>query len=137
MSAQAGEGSVVYVTFCCAEKDESQDLLPAVDRYLSARIKNVHNRAKTTGVPFYIFSGKFGLVYERDRIPWYDHLLTPSEIESHSQLVASQLREKKIRKVVCFSAPPESDRNLQTYISCLRMACERAGIGLEIRFEEV
>ncbi len=65
--------SIAICTLCSRDKNEEVGLLPARERYVSERIRNVERIANELGVPFYIVSGKFGLLQADELIPYYDH----------------------------------------------------------------
>lgn len=121
-----------YCTYCSAEKNTSETPLPAIERYRSSRILEVNEKAKHAGETFVILSGKYGILDAEQPIDHYDHLLIASEVEQHAMLVASQLKEKGITKLVFYTDSVLKDPNIQPYIDCISLATAKAGTTLEI-----
>jgi len=124
---------LVYCTYCSAKKNYSEKLLPAIDLYKSERITKIFDSAETKGLNFVILSGKFGIVETHQKIDYYDHLLNASEVERHSELVASQLKEKKISQIVFFMSSIEHDKNIKPYADCILEASAKSGVSIEFR----
>jgi len=124
-----------FCTHCVAEKDLSPGDLPAIQRYRSRRLQSVFNAAESVGLGFLILSGLYGILEANDPIPYYDHLLLPSEVSEHSVLVRGQLDSLGVRDIIFFSGTLSEDENLQSYLDCLRNACGEAGI--ELKFVEL
>ena len=59
----------IVCTICSAENRADEELQPAVDRYLSERIRWVHAESRRLERPFVILSGKYGLLGPDERIP--------------------------------------------------------------------
>ncbi len=123
---------IVYSTYCAALKKDTRELLPAIERYRSARIATVYQKAIEQGVPCYILSGKFGWLSIDEKIPYYDHLLLEREVPKHVPLVAAQIKLTAPSKIVYFTRPLESDLNLKSYLKCIEDACRQNDIELEV-----
>ena len=123
---------LIYLTYCSAQKNFSKKEISAIELYDSKRITNIARRAKKDTIHFCILSGKYGLLDLDQKIAYYNHLLKPSEVESHSRCIATQITSKKITKIVFFTKPVETDPNLLPYIACIESACEKANIQLKI-----
>lgn len=123
---------IAYATCCSAQKNFSKKELPAMELYDSQRITNIARRAKKDNICFYILSGKYGLLKPGQKIAHYDHLLTLSEVETHSRSIAIQLRSNNISKMIYFTNPLETDPNLLSYLKCIGRACELAKIPMQI-----
>ena len=121
-----------FCTYCSAEKNYSETPIPAIDLYNSARIKDIRAKAKEAEAGFVILSGKYGLLKPEQRIPYYDYLLLPQEVEGHSELVASQLEKLNPATLVFYSHTIEKDPNLKAYIDCIQKAAEKSGVELEL-----
>lgn len=80
-----------FITYCSREKVATVGDLPAVERYLSERIRRVAALAQKDGASFRILSGQFGLLSSGDPIPYYDHLLAPEEVNGMAQKIAPAL----------------------------------------------
>ena len=65
---------------------------------------------------------------------WPLRLLTLSSwVEEHSDLVASQLKEKDVRKLVFYTVSEHKDPNIKPYIDCIKFCVWKNGTVLEIR----
>ncbi|MBS1789129.1 MAG: hypothetical protein JST85_15480 [Acidobacteria bacterium] len=120
----------IFSTYCSAEKEVADGLLPAIERYRSERIKRIYSAALVCGVGFFILSGEFGLLSPNEPIPYYDHLLTGNEVESHSGKIAGQIKQCGITQIIFFTLPVAMDDTLAAYHACLRLACQIASINL-------
>lgn len=125
-----------YCTYCSACKDPDPRELPAIRRYLSRRITFVRETARTDGVEFLIFSGRFGLLSPEDRIPPYDHLLRQDEVGPMARRLATQLSEAGISELTFFARPLEEDADTGPYRKAMERACVLAGVDLVIRLLE-
>lgn len=124
---------LAHCTYCSAEKTHSEELLPAIDLYKSERITKIFNSAQTKGRKFLILSGKLGVIEPHQKIDYYDHLLKASEVEGHAELVASQLKEKKISHLVFYMGSIAHDKHIKPYADCMLEACAKSSIPIEIR----
>ncbi|MCK9995028.1 MAG: hypothetical protein KAH56_01975, partial [Candidatus Krumholzibacteria bacterium] len=124
--------TVLVVTYCSREKDPSAGLLPAVDRYLSSRIRVSFEAASQLGTGFRILSGLYGLLDADREIPEYDHLLTDDQVPGHALKIEQQLRESAVGRVVFVTRTLAADPGTSAYRKAMRRACEGAGVGFEI-----
>jgi len=122
----------VFCTVCSAEKYRAPGKLPAVQRYQSNRINSVHTAALSLGLSFLIFSGEYGMLEPNDLIPYYEHLLIPSEVQEHAKKVTEQLEKLEVKDLFLFSGSLEKDKNLKPYFDCLQLASQDAGAELKI-----
>ena len=76
------------------------------------------------------------MVDPNEEISFYDHLLMSTEIENHSDLIASQLISKNISTIEFYMNSVERDNNLQAYIDCISKACAKSSIQLKINVED-
>ncbi|HMV83272.1 MAG TPA: hypothetical protein PLD20_02215 [Blastocatellia bacterium] len=120
----------VFCTYCSAEKDTADALLPAIRRYRSDRIARIYAAALAAGCGFVILSGEFGLLEPSAPIPYYDHLLLAEEANAQAFRVAAQLKEQGIAQVLFFTLPLAKDEKLAPYHAALRKACETATVKL-------
>jgi hypothetical protein len=118
----------VFCTYCSAFKDESEEDLPAIERYQSTRINSIYVASLNVGVGFLILSGKYGLVKACDTIPYYDHLLIASEVPEHTRKVTEQLKARDVKKLVFFTKPISEDKNVRPYMDCIQFACQQAQV---------
>jgi hypothetical protein len=125
----------VFCTYCSAEKDASDALLPAIQRYRSDRIARIYSAALAAGCGFFILSGEFGLVDPNAPIPYYDHLLVADEIEAMAFRVAEQINQHGITQILFFTLPVAKDETLAPYQACVRLACLLASA--ELSFVEI
>lgn len=122
--------NVAVCTYCSAHKSDLPEHMPAIERYQSERIFSINRLASWLNVPFFILSGKFGLISAQEKIPWYDHLLSMEEVHDHVQLVTEQLKELEISDLIFVGESVENDPNLAAYYQCIQSACKEVGIGL-------
>ena len=120
----------VFCTYCSAEKETSDALLPAIRRYRSDRIARIYAAALAANCGFFILSGEFGLLEPNAPIPYYDHLLSADEAEAHALRVAAQLTEQGIAQLLFFTLPAAKDEKLAPYHAALRRACNLADVRL-------
>ncbi len=92
--------------------------------YRSKRIRKVNEQAKILGYPFYILSGKYGLIAGEERIEYDDHLLKEEEVPNMVRKISEQLIHHKINCVIFFYNSIESDANVILYIKSIKNACE-------------
>jgi len=122
----------IFCTYCSANKSLVKHDIPAIDRYVSKRIKSMSDSARQLYIKFMILSGKFGLIEEADPIPYYDVLLDPTRVETHSLIVSTQLRSAGVSKVVFMTSTHEVDHQVKPYVDCMRMACEHNEVDFEL-----
>jgi len=124
--------TIHVVTYCSREKDPSAGLLPAVDRYLSSRIRISHEAASMLETDFFIQSGLYGLLEPDRQIPDYDHLLTADQIPGYARMIERQLRESIAQKVIFITRTLADDPGAEPYREAMRQACAGAEVGLEV-----
>jgi hypothetical protein len=122
----------VFCTYCSAEKDRSQDELPAIQRYRSDRIQSVYNAAISLRFKFLILSGEYGLLEPDDLIPYYDHLLQSYEVKEHTKTIANQLENIGVKEIIFFTKSFADDENVKPYLDCIKLASRT--IGIELKF---
>ena len=127
---------VLYATYCSAEKDGADGLLPAIERYQSDRISGVCRAAKPAGARFGILSGEFGLISSDHPLPYYDHLLQENQITQMAERVQNTLTEWQISEVQWFSVAFEMDPNVKRYQSVMEHAAEQAGVTFQLTLWE-
>ena len=120
----------IVVTYCSGPKRKDGGLLPAVDRYLSERIRTLHQQANAD--EFRILSGKFGLLAADQPIPLYDHLLSPEEVGGLAQKVATCLTDLQADEVEYHTADPARFPDLVPYREVIETACRVVEINLEV-----
>lgn len=117
-------------THCSAKKRHDPSDMPAILRYKSQRICDVHTAALSLKAGFFILSGKFGLLRPCYPIPDYDHKLTDPEVEAHSKTVAAQLAESAVDHLVYITQAVADDQNLKPYLETIRRACALTSVSL-------
>jgi hypothetical protein len=122
----------VICTYCSANKDRAEGLMPAIDRYRSTRIARVHDLARREGVVFCILSGEYGLVDCDQPIPWYDHLLVLEEVPRLTSMVAQQIVQKNIHQLDYYTPPPAAHPDVSPYTAVVEAACRSGGVKLRI-----
>ena len=105
--------------------------LPALERYLSRRIRFVWQESRRLNKPLLILSGKYGLLAPDGKIPWYDQALLPAAVEALAQKAAQQLRARGATSLRFYTLP-RNTRGWQPYYDVIEKAC--AQLGLELRF---
>lgn len=123
--------TLAFCTYCSKNKRKSSSLLPAAERYLSRRIEYVHQLARDADAEFLILSGEYGLLLAGDKIPDYDHLLRPDEVEEMVQRVRIQIREKQINQIKFFTASSDDQPAVQSYWAVLEKAARAEDILLD------
>lgn len=122
----------VICTYCAAEKRQDVGPLPAIQRYLSSRITDLHRAAVSQGLAFRILSGEFGLLPPEAPIPRYDHLLLPDEVAALMPTVAARLTADQITCLTYHTADPVQVPAIVPYYEVARQACALAGTTFEI-----
>jgi hypothetical protein len=114
-------------TICSKKKDENTELLPAHLRYLAPHVEQTYNKAEGSNLPFYILSGKYGLIGGEEQIPYYDYYLEADKVEELSIKVAEQIEKEGITDMDFYFEDKES---WAPYISTLEKATKQAGCAL-------
>jgi hypothetical protein len=125
----------IFSTNCSAEKHTVVGNVPAISRYISKRINWVAKQAEKENRPFFILSGKYGIIPATHPIPYYDHLLTQKEVAAHAQKVASQLKEHGITHITFYTRSLQQDPYVAPYINCITQAAELSKIDLVVKEE--
>lgn len=124
----------LYITYCSRDKKEADGLLPAIERYHSQRIEQVHELGREAGAEFAILSGKFGIVEPRDKIPYYDEILSEDRVESIARKAENYLARNNVSEAKYFTRPINEER--EPYLNCIRSACEAAEVDLTVEILE-
>ncbi len=117
-----------FCTYCSKDKSDAPDEIPAIQRYLSARINAVHDAAQRLGLSFFILSGEYGLIPPDQLLPWYDHLLLNTEVPALASRAVEQIARHGVTRLVYFSESFARDPQLVPYHTVLVEACSRAGV---------
>ncbi|MBC8423054.1 hypothetical protein H8E07_02930 [bacterium] len=119
---------IAHCTYCSRDKRDDPGELPAIERYLDRRIRDVATRAEAAGELFLILSGEYGLLRADDPIPWYDHLLVADEVADLASIVEDQLRTLGVTELVYYSVDLGVDPLVGPYRRVIAQACDGAGV---------
>ena len=123
---------IAWCTYCSAAKRNDPHPLPALERYLDARIHDLAARAAAAGAGFLILSGEYGFLRPEEPIPWYDHLLRGSEVAALAARAASQLERLGVAELVYHTVDAATDPQVVPYRETVARACALAGVGLDV-----
>lgn len=98
----------IICTICSKDKNKKESLLPAYLRYISPRIAEIKKISDTEISPFYILSGVYGLLKDDENIPYYDHQLIQTEIDTLSSKVIKQIQDLNINEVAFYAKPKDT-----------------------------
>lgn len=117
-----------FCTYCSKDKSREPGTIPAIERYASQRIKSIYASALSVGEPFFILSGKYGLISASYHIPYYNYQLQPREVASLSKKVTGQLQQVGLRKLLYFTKIIAKDGDLFPYLDTMQRACQAASV---------
>jgi hypothetical protein len=80
-------------------------MLPAHRRYRGDHVAQVRQIAREKGLPFFLLSGKFGLIHEDRMVPCYDCLLSERDVEPLIRKVRTQLAKRGIHRLWFYNKP--------------------------------
>ena len=123
----------VICTYCSESKNKLLVKSPAIQIYKSLRISAIYKIANDLGVPFFILSGKHGLLKADELIYNYDYLLRPEKVNDHALKVAEQLKIKKIKNLIFFTKSISIDLNIKPYLDCIKKATSEAKVVIELK----
>jgi hypothetical protein len=109
-------------TICSEVKVKDGESLPAWRRFESKRILEVRNVAKFSYSPFYLLSGKFGLIPEDEEVGFYDHMLIDHESPNLAKLLKLQLKENNITELHFYARP--EDEKWKPYYDAIESAAK-------------
>lgn len=118
---------IYYCTICSKEKRTKKKLLPAIERYLSPRIKNVYQKSLLKKTKFLIFSGEYGFIHPYSLIPYYDHLFLEREIDTFLPILKQQNIFWEITELDCFMEK-ESANGWRAYYEILTKFAEEENV---------
>jgi hypothetical protein len=134
-SAELDHG-ILYMTYCSRDKRDDKEDLPAVERYVSDRIRRVRDAAAAAQCYFMILSGSYGFLDAQQKIPYYDHLLTEEEVGDMVQTVQQQLdqyaEKHKGAPATLKYFEVQEDPYVGPYKRVVQLICEHYSIDLEI-----
>jgi hypothetical protein len=118
------------VTICSKNKDGSTGDIAAYLRYKSNRINEVMKVATKKKLPFFILSGKYGLIKHDQPIPFYNHLLVNEETDRLAKIISDQIINYGINSITFYAKPKLQD--WAAYYDALEKAASMAKINLDI-----
>lgn len=124
----------IYCTTCCKAKSKDLKPLKAIDRYISERIKSISKKSKIDEVPFFILSGKIGLIKEDAKIMYYDLPLENDRVEEMVKKVVVQLKHYKITKIHFFGVKVDKNPGWKPYYDLIEQACKKTGVEYKLEF---
>lgn len=119
-------------TICCKRKRRDAQPLPALERYVSRRIRFVWQESLRLQKPLLILSGKYGLLEPDEKIPWYDQALRFTEVELLAVKIMKQLSAHCVSRLI-FYALPRRTRGWRPYYTALEKACAALGVALRCK----
>ncbi len=122
----------IFCTYCTGNKNQSANTMRTLDLYISNRIASTHIAATSLGLPFYILSGKYGLVDAEQHISHYDQRLSQEAVAKHAHTLAKQIQHIGINKIVFFHLPTSIDKYNKAYIDCMIFATKLSNIDLSL-----
>ena len=93
----------ILCTTCCKEKSLDIEPVPAYQRYVSKRIQGIKILSDTSHTPFFILSGKFGLIHQDEKITSYDMLLTDGLVPHLANMVSEQIKKYAITSIIFYA----------------------------------
>lgn len=115
-------------TICSRSKREDAGLLPARERYTAPHISAAGEIAKKAGLPFFILSGKYGLLGAEEEIPNYDYYLEPSAVGPLAATIGEQLKKHGITELDFYM---EQKPTWAPYYEALTQGAKLAGVSVK------
>ncbi len=116
-------------TICSRQKDERLGLLPARLRYTAPHVLETEKIATEQGLPFFILSGKYGLIPADTEIPCYDYYLEASAADPLAGVIKEQLLAAGITELDFYT---EAKPSWAPYEQAITKGAASAGITLHI-----
>lgn len=120
----------IISTICSKRKREELGLLPAEERYTGEHLVETREIAKKENLPFYILSGKYGLISNGKMIPYYDYYLEDKAVGALIKKVVNQMLKEKISEIDFYI---ENKDSWKPYIKVIKSASEQAQIKLNLK----
>lgn len=120
---------LIIATICSRKKKDDVALVAAQERYLGLHINSTRTIAENAKLPFFILSGKYGLIRGEELIPDYDYLLSDDAVSQLSLTVADQLRAVGATSIEFYT---EGNPNWKAYERTVEEAAKQAGVRLQI-----
>ncbi len=119
----------IICTACSKHKRDDEGLMPAKLRYLAPHILLGEQQAKEMGIPFFILSGKYGVISADEEIPNYDYYLTADKADEVADTIAAQLREHKVTEIIFYA---EGKDSWAPYRAALQKGADMAGAKVDM-----
>ena len=120
------------VTYCCKDKRDDSEPLPAIERYLSWRIDYVRRKAQAESRPLLILSGLLGLIRAETPIRIYHKQLMPEDVGPMVDLVSHQLLWLGVERIEYFVRDFQTNPEVRPYHDLLAAACQRENVQLKV-----
>jgi hypothetical protein len=122
--------SRIYVTHCSAKKDSAfkTQLATPFELYTGQRVQAFMRRCITLKVPWAILSDKYGIVFPKEQLAYYD--LHPDQLTRPAiRRLAQNFVEKlgAYREIWFYRNPPRFHRNYQAVLNIAREQFQRQG----------
>lgn len=119
----------IVCTICSKKKDEDEKLMPARLRYSAPHIQLTDKTATEAGLPFFILSGKYGLIEGEKEIPYYDYYLEEKAVDDLVKILIQQINDYGITEIDFYTEEKES---WLPYQNAIRKSSESTGILLNV-----
>lgn len=119
----------IVCSICSRKKSRVRELIPARERYLGSHIDIAAKAAGTENLPFFILSGKFGLLAAGEVVVNYDYLLINKDVARLANRVAKQLSRMGTREVRFYTKTRPA---WQPYLAVMESAASQVGARLLI-----
>lgn len=119
----------IVCSICSRQKSQEAGVLPARQRYLGTHVAAVGLEAQKQGLPFFILSGRFGLVPADEPIPDYDYLLAREAVPELAHRISGQLVRHGVQGIHFYT---KDKPNWSPYLEALQKATGRSGVSLVV-----
>jgi tetratricopeptide (TPR) repeat protein len=120
----------IICTYGSPSQDPADSEVPVFQRYVSPRIKRVHELARLESTQFCVLSGELGLVDWNQRLPLSYCLLRADGVPRLVETVRQQLQARGISRIDYYCRSTEMDPLRVPYLEAIREACKSAGAEL-------
>lgn len=120
----------IVVSICSKQKSEEPGPLPARKRYQGSHIAKVEAAAIEKELPFFVLSGRHGLIPADKPVEYYDYLLVKEEVVVLSGLIGFQLKKYGIKEIFFYTKRKPA---WEPYLEALKHACARNNVHLVVR----
>ncbi|QQS30533.1 MAG: hypothetical protein IPM47_06255 [Sphingobacteriales bacterium] len=114
----------LFITPCCKEKTTDLGLIPAILRYTDPRISEIYSLSLSKPASFGILSGKYGLIFAEEPIPWYDEVLTLETWRPLTATIKKQLKQFQASEVLYFAKNHHLHQSWEPYYLAIQISCQ-------------